>query len=167
MKTIVNRLFLHLSELFEPVFGRHCRSAGGPGPLCLSRGRIGVAVKIELPVFCVPLQFFLMKSSWRLRPLLGGRLSQARPGKKCEGTRLNRLGCWALKVPDTFFRSSSSSLRKSHLSRLPERRSHVLVATAETVPRTFCFGQYLYCRRLRNNGQQHGQQVRHELLQEG
>jgi len=92
MRTIVDRLFLHLSDLLQPEFGRHCRSAEGKGPLCLSRERIGVAVKIELPVFCGPLQFFLMNSSWRLRPLLGGYLSVRRGSGEGERNWLEQPG---------------------------------------------------------------------------
>jgi hypothetical protein len=93
---------LQVSALPLVVFGRHCRSAEGNGPLRLSRRRIGVAVKIELPVFCAPLQFFLMNSNWRLRPLLVAHLFVSRGCEEVEGTRLNCRGCWALKVPDTF-----------------------------------------------------------------
>jgi len=84
MRTNVDRLFLHLSNLLQPEFGRHCRSAEVTGSLCLSRKRIGVAVKIELPVFCVPPQFFLMNSNWRARPLLGGYLSVGRGSEEGE-----------------------------------------------------------------------------------
>jgi hypothetical protein len=94
MRTIVNRLFLHLSNLLQPAFGRHCRSAEGTGSLCLSRKRIGVAVKIELPVFCSPLQFFLMNSSWRLRPLLGGDLSVRQGSEEGERNWADQL--WVL-----------------------------------------------------------------------